>query len=126
MQHEESAQQGDGEADSEQIELRRRARDDAERQVDDDQRDDRRQGDQQAGLEDPRAPQHHGQQEIPVDVRGADRQGLKALRQRAEQHQMAIDREVREDADDHEQLAEHRGLARRAADPPASRSPGPW
>ncbi len=41
---------------------------------------------------------------------GADRQGVKALRQGAEQHQVAVDREVGQHAEDHEHLAEHRGL----------------
>ena len=63
-EHEEPAQQRDRESDAEQVELRRRARDHAEREVDDHQRDHRRQRDQQAGLEDPGAPGGHRQQEI--------------------------------------------------------------
>ena len=74
-QHEEARHQRDGESDAEQIELRRRARDDAERQIHDDQRDDGRQCDQQSRFEDPRAPGGDRQQEISVDVRAADRQG---------------------------------------------------
>ena len=89
-QHEKAAHQGDGESDAEEIELRRGARNHAEREIHDHERDHGGQRDQQPRLEHLRAPDYDRPQKISVEVRTADGQGLEAHRQRADEREMTV------------------------------------
>jgi len=51
----------------------------------------------------PRAPQPHRPQQVLVDDGAPDGQALEAVRQRADQHQVAVDGEIGERAENHEQ-----------------------
>ncbi|MCY1545080.1 hypothetical protein D9M68_810050 [compost metagenome] len=110
-QHQEPARQRHREAHREDRQLRRGAVQDAHGQVQRQQRGDHRQRQQQPRCEYHAAGARHRHRATGRQRRSPDGQSVEAVDQRAQHHQVAVQRQEQQHRDDIEEARQHHGLA---------------